>query len=85
MTSVSPAGEGRRPSEVGPRQRSASTVISVWTLGSLLMAQGKPEAAEPMLREAVTGFHEKLGPDHSDTRGANGHLRKCLEDQGKRT
>ena len=59
------------------------TLQSVNNCGMLLHASGRPAAAEPLLREALSGRRQLLGPTHPDTLFSTFCLGAVLKAQGK--
>ena len=59
------------------------TLNSINNMGFLLRAQGKPDEAEPYLRELLTMSRRVLGDEHPDTLHFITNMGLLLEDQGK--
>jgi tetratricopeptide (TPR) repeat protein len=59
------------------------TLTSINNMGSLLVAQGKLQAAEPLFREALERRRRVLGDDHPDTLTSINGLSYLLQAQGK--
>lgn len=52
-------------------------------LGFILSVVGQPSKAEPLLREAVDGYEQLLGPLHENALGSLHHLADALAAQGR--
>lgn len=60
-----------------------NTLITTWTLASVLKKQKKLDLAEDMMRRTLAGDEKTLGPDHGNTLITLLGLAELLNEQGR--